>query len=145
VSTEESREAVKNAWRAFASRDPQKIAAAFTDDAQWIAPPGNGTALALGLSEYVLDRDAIVAFITKDFGRLFLDTEREFRGFYAEGSTVVVDMRLSAKLPNGGTYQNDYVFVCECRDGRVAKMREFMDTLGGHRQLFEKGHPLAAG
>jgi ketosteroid isomerase-like protein len=145
VSTEESREAVKNAWRAFASRDPQKIAAAFTDDAQWIAPPGNGTALALGLSEYVLDRDAIVAFITKDFGRLFLDTEREFRGFYAEGSTVVVDMRLSAKLPNGGTYQNDYVFVCECRDGRVAKMREFMDTLGGYRQLFEKGHPLAAG
>jgi uncharacterized protein len=145
MSSEESREAVKNAWRAFASRDAEKIAAALTEDAQWIAPPGNATALALGYSHYVLNRDEIVNFIANDFGRLFLDTEREFRGFYAEGSTVVVDMRLSAKLPNGGTYANDYVFVCECRDGRVAKMREFMDTLGGHRQLFEKGDPLAAG
>ena len=32
---------------AFASRDEQRIAAAFSDDAEWLAPKGNATALAL--------------------------------------------------------------------------------------------------
>jgi hypothetical protein len=33
-------------------------------------------------------------------------------------------------------------WIFECRDGRIARVREYMDTLGGYNQLFEKGHPL---
>ena len=51
---QEVQQIVKNAWKAFATHDPEQIAAVFTDDAQWLAPPGNATAKALGHTEHVL-------------------------------------------------------------------------------------------
>ena len=50
--------------------------------------------------------------------------------------TVVVEERMTATLPDGRTYANDFVFVFTCRDGRGADIREHMDTAAGHRQLF---------
>ncbi|MFF1609017.1 hypothetical protein ACFVYA_14660 [Amycolatopsis sp. NPDC058278] len=40
-----SRDIVENAWKAFASHDADRIPAVFTEDAEWLAPPGNATAL----------------------------------------------------------------------------------------------------
>ena len=144
MQTEESRALVKQAWAAFASRDPDRIAAVFAEDAEWLAPTGNGTAVALGCTSHMVGSGAIAAFIATDMRRLFLDVKVEFRGFHADGPVVVVEERMSAELPNGGAYVNDYCFVFECRAGRIVGVREYMDTLGGHRQLFEKGHPLTS-
>jgi ketosteroid isomerase-like protein len=86
--------------------------------------------------------DVIANFIAREMQRLYLDVSVAFRGFHADGPIVIVEERMSAKLPNGGSYSNDYCFVFECRDGRIARVREYMDTLGGYQQLFERGHPL---
>ena len=48
MQTEESRALVTQAWAAFASREAQRIASFFEDDAEWIAPQANGTAVAFG-------------------------------------------------------------------------------------------------
>jgi hypothetical protein len=144
VQTEDSRALVKQAWAAFASRDPARIAAVFADDAEWLAPPGNATAVALDGTNHMVGSHVIAAFIAADMRRLFLDVKVEFRGFHADGPVVVVEERMSARLPDGGSYVNDYCFIFECRDGRIARVREYMDTLGGHRQLFANGHPLTS-
>jgi ketosteroid isomerase-like protein len=144
METEQSRLLVKNAWATFASRDPDRIAALFADDAEWLAPHGNATAVALDGPNQMVGGHTIATFIATGMRRLFLDVAIEFRGVYADGPVVIVEERMSASLPNGGRYVNDYCFVFECRDGRIARVREYMDTLNGHRQLFANGHPLAS-
>ncbi len=65
----------------------------------------------------------------------------EFRTVTAEGNVVVVEHRLSATLPNGRPYVNDYCFVYEVRDGKVRRIREYMDTRGGWAQVFGEDEP----
>ena len=43
---------------------------------------------------------------------------------------------MSATLPNGRPYVNDYCFAYEVADGRVTAIREYMDTRGGWAQVF---------
>jgi ketosteroid isomerase-like protein len=142
MQTEESRAVVIEAWAAFASRDAERIARLFTDDVEWIAPQANGTAAAFKNPAGFKGAEAIAAFIAKDMRRLFLDVKIDFRGFYADGPIVVVEERMTANLPDGARYENDYCFVFECRDGKIARVREYMDTLNGYRQLFRNGPPL---
>jgi hypothetical protein len=142
MQTEESRALVTEAWAAFASRDAIRIAAMFADDAEWIAPRANGTAMAFTADSGFKGAEAIAAFIATGLRRLFLDLKIEFRGFYADGPIVVVDEHMQANLPYGGRYENDYCFIFECRDGKIVRVREYMDTLSGYRQLFKNGPPL---
>lgn len=142
MKTEESRALVMSAWEAFASRDEAKIAEKFAEDAEWIAPTGNATARALDYTHHMKGRSAIARFIATDMRRLFVDVNLDFKGFFADGPHVVVEECMTAKLANGADYVLDYCFIFFCRDGRITQVREYMDTLGGERQMFAKGHPL---
>ena len=126
------------AWRTFSTRDPERIENCFTEDAVWIAPPFNATALAVGKGETTrMNRQQIASFIAKDFGRLFVgDVKVDFNDIYSEGETVIVEQRFRATVVNGRSYDNDYCFVFKVRDGRICQMREYMDTLTGFRQIF---------
>ena len=83
-----------------------------------------------------LDRDGIVAFMGYKFARFFGGADNSFWTVVAEGQVVVVEHRLSATLPNGRSYVNDYCFVYEVRDDKVWRIREYMDTRGGWAQVF---------
>ena len=48
MNPQASKQLVIAAWQAFASRDKERIAALFSDDAEWLAPVGNATAPAMG-------------------------------------------------------------------------------------------------
>ena len=142
MQSDDSKALVKAAWAAFASRDPDRIAAFFMDDAEWLAPADNATAVALNVTHHMVGSDVIAAFIATGMRRLFQDVSIAFRGFHADGPIVVVEERMSARLPNGIACANDYCFIFECRDGCIARVREYMDTLGGHQQVFAAGNPL---
>jgi ketosteroid isomerase-like protein len=142
MKTEEARALVVRVWEAFGSRDEDRIAALFTDDAEWKAPSGNPTAVALDYPHHLMGARAIARFVAEDMYKLFSDVNVAFVGFYADGATVVVEERMSAMLPNGTPYANDYVFVFECRGNRVSGIREYMDTLGAQRQVFADGRAI---
>jgi uncharacterized protein len=132
-----TKDIVKNAWKAFATRDPAQIEAVFTEDALWFAPPGNATAVALGHTEHVLDRGVIVNFLAHEFSTLFVaDVQSTPKSLTAEGATAVLETRFQARLSNGRLYDNDYCFVIEVKDGRIHRMREYMDTQRGFRLIF---------
>ncbi|WP_086843661.1 nuclear transport factor 2 family protein [Amycolatopsis kentuckyensis] len=134
-----SREIVENAWKAFATHDADRISAVFTEDAEWLAPPGNATAVALGGPSHLVGRKAIVQFLAEDFPRFFAsDVTVTFHGFHADGDRVVVEETMTATLANGNRYANDYCFVFELRDGLVHRVREYMDTARGHRMVFSE-------
>ncbi|MGW0903397.1 nuclear transport factor 2 family protein [Streptomyces sp. NPDC002853] len=134
---QQSRIIIEDAWKAFASHDADRISAVFTEDAEWQAPPGNATALALKGPSHLVGREAIVQFLAEDFPRFFVrDVNVTFHGFYADGERVVVEETMTATLANGSHYANDYCFVFELRDGLIHRVREYMDTSRGHRMIF---------
>lgn len=131
MNAEQNKKRVIEAWKTFGSRDPERISAVFTDDAEWIAPEGNATAVALKGASHMVGRDAIVGFLTADMHRLFRDIKVEFRGLFGDGDTVILEQQFRAKLPDGKSYDNDYCFLIELEDGRIRQVREYMDTLKG--------------
>lgn len=145
------KETVKSLYAAYASGDPQRIAELLHDDVVWFAPAGNATQVALGIGHpddagaprgtNRLGRDLIVQFMAHNFARLFRDVKNEFRSMVADGELVITEHRLSAVLPNGRNYVNDYCFAYEVRDGKVHEIREYMDTRGGWAQVFGSDEP----
>lgn len=100
--SEQSRAIVQDAWKAFAGHDADRIAAVLTEDAEWLAPPGNATAVALKGPSHMVGRKAIVRFLAEDFQRMFArDVTVTFHGFYADGDRVVVEETMTATLANG--------------------------------------------
>jgi len=63
----------------------------------------------------------------------------DFRGVHADGNVVVIEKRMTATLTNGRPYAMDYLFVFELRDGRVERVREYMDTAAGNRMVLGEG------
>lgn len=137
--SQQSREIVQNAWKAFASHEADQIAAVFTADAEWLAPPGNATAVALEGPAHMVGREAIVRFLAEDFPRFFSDVTVAFRGLHADGERVIVEETMTATLANGNHYANDYCFVFELHGGLIRRVREYMDTARAHRMVFGEG------
>jgi ketosteroid isomerase-like protein len=134
---EQSKQIVIEAWKTFATRDAQRIGSFFTEDAEWIAPKGNATALAMNHTDHMIGREVIANFVAKEVPKLFAaDVSIDFRGFYADGQTVVVEERMQATLANGKKYDNDYCFIFELVDGKISKVREYMDTQRGKECIF---------
>ncbi|MEV4364382.1 hypothetical protein [Nonomuraea sp. NPDC049625] len=62
-----SHDIIQNAFQALASNDPDRIAVVFTEDAEWLSPQGNATAVAPEASDHMVGRKAIVRFSAEDF------------------------------------------------------------------------------
>jgi len=140
VTHRTSKDIVADAWRAFASRDAARIATSFTPDAQWLAPEGNATAVALDCTHHMIGRDAIVHFLTVEFPKLFVsDVSVKFHSIHSDGETVMVEERMQATLANGRRYDNAYCFVFVLEGERIALVREYMDTKRGWACIFGEG------
>lgn len=132
------REIVLNARKTFSSRDALRIAALFTDDAEWIAPKGNATAVALDHTDHMVGAQAIARFIAQEMHKMFSNIDIAFRGVYADGDVVIVEERMRATLGGGKPYENDYCFVFTVAGDRIREVREYMDTRKGWRMVFEQ-------
>lgn len=136
MTPEQNKRAVSEAWKAFASRDPQRIRAVFTDDAEWLAPKDNATGVALGFTDHMIGPDTIVRFLVEEFPKLFVsDVSVQFSHMYCDGDTVILEERMQAMLANGRRYDNNYCFIFELLEGRIARVREYMDTQKGRRSV----------
>ncbi|MBB4421990.1 hypothetical protein GGD66_000516 [Bradyrhizobium sp. CIR48] len=129
---------VLNAWKIFSTRDAERIAALFTDDAEWIAPKGNATAVALDHTDHMVGPHQIARFIAQEMHRMFSNIDIAFRGVHADGDVVIVEERMRATLPGGKPYENDYCFVFTVAGDRIRQVREYMDTRKGWQMVFEQ-------
>jgi ketosteroid isomerase-like protein len=127
---------IQNALEALAGSDPDRIAAVFTEDAEWLSPPGNATAVALGATHHMVGRPAIVRFFAEDFPRLFTrDLGVTVHRCHADGDLGVVEATMTATLASGNHYSNDYCFVFDLRDGLIHRVREYVDTARGQLMI----------
>jgi ketosteroid isomerase-like protein len=133
----DAKAAAINVWRAFASRDRATIEGALAEDVEWIAPPRNATAVALGVGDHMVGHRAIADFILRDFRKMFPNgIQIEPMSVTVEGGRVVFEQRQTAVLANGRPYDLAYVFILEMVDGKARRIREYMDTHNGYRMVF---------
>lgn len=126
------RQLVLDAWRAFGSADRERVAAVFTDDAEWLAPWDNPAARRMGGVHQFVGRDALVDFITRLVPAVFVrDVVVDFTALHECGDVVVVEETMTATLAHGGHYRNDYCFVFELEGDRIRRVREYMDAPRG--------------
>jgi uncharacterized protein len=125
------------AWETFKTRDPVLIANMFTADAEWLAPADNATAVALSGPSHMVGSTEIARMIGQEIWKLFASNVTiDFRGVHADGNVVIVEERMRATLRNGNDYDNDYCFVFEVQNGRIHRVREYMDTAKANRLVF---------
>ena len=126
METEETRTLVKKYYDALPSGDKAAIAALLTDDCEWFPPE-------TAPIEPVKGADAVATVFSGSLVKDTFDMSKPFnlevRSMIVDCNTAVVQQRLTATAKNGAPYDNQYCWVYECRDGKIARMEEYADTL----------------
>jgi ketosteroid isomerase-like protein len=136
MQTTTTKDLVLDAWKTFGTRDPERIGAVLTEDAEWLAPASNAAARLLGY-HHLVGRERILQFLTRQLEETFgTDMTSDVTRVVAEGDTVVLQTRLRSTLPGGRPYDNEYCFLVTVRDGRIHRIHEHLDT---HRGLLAFG------
>jgi uncharacterized protein len=132
--TTDAKAVVQGYLDALVAGDLEAIRESFAEDATWtiygdlpIAGPWHG-------------RDAIVdEFLTAVGTTLFepgSGPNFEFPTLIGEGDTVALEWKVRATAAAGGEYRNHYCGIFIVRDGRIATIREYLDSEYAKRVLF---------
>ena len=116
---EETRASVR-AWLETArSGDGRRVRETFADDARiWVS----GTPKILSPDEYVAGYDA---FCADAVGEL----RQRVGTIIAEGTRATAQLESRVRLANGKLYNNHYHIYFEFQDGKLAVLKEYMDSL----------------
>jgi ketosteroid isomerase-like protein len=128
-----SKQVVQRYLDALVNGDIDTVRDSFAEDATWtiygdlpIAGPWRG-------------RDRIVdEFLSRVGGSLFEPGSQsfEFPTLISEGDTVALEWRVRARTAAGADYDNAYCGILTVRDGRIAAVREYLDSAYGAEKLF---------
>jgi ketosteroid isomerase-like protein len=114
------------------SRGDPALPALLHDDACWWVPPGANLG---GLYE---GKQRVLELMASGVGLYDTSTPMrvEIEQIVAEGDWVCVQLVLEARTARGEDYRNHYHFAFRLRDGRIALVKEYVDTLYADRKLF---------
>jgi uncharacterized protein len=123
MTAEEKKEFVTRTWTAFGTGDIKGAFANMDDNVSWLIP-GN----LPGVSGLKKGKDEILKFMSGVGGVFPEGIKSEFRRVYCDGDTVIVELTNRGKASNGKQYENEYCFVFELENGKVRRIREYLDT-----------------
>ncbi|MDJ0847727.1 MAG: nuclear transport factor 2 family protein [Myxococcota bacterium] len=106
--------------------DREGLLALLCPDLRWVVPRGAVAPFA-GVHE---GAEKIVDLMLGAVGAAFEPGSQEselVRWIHGDDATVV-EVRMRARAGDGRRYENDYAFFFEFRDGRIAEIREYVDT-----------------
>jgi uncharacterized protein len=134
MDSEKNKRIVKETWDAFWRGDVEAGVANMSDDITWLAPGSNK------MSGLKVGKDAIRQFRFTELG-VFRDLKRNVVGLYGDGDTVVLEVKAEGHLRNGEPYENAGCVVWQLRDGKIAHVRQYVDTQKAMalNQLFKEG------
>jgi uncharacterized protein (TIGR02246 family) len=129
MDTAATRTLVQQFIAARAAGDFEGIASALADDAVWRLPAST----TFGPFE---GRDTVAKALAGGVSGSLFDTatiRRDVHKMVVEDDTAVVLQRLSATTLQGREYVNEYCWIYTCRDGKIARLEEYADTLHAAR------------
>ncbi len=116
---------VRDFFTTLSTGELENIRATLHPDASWMPMVKNVPGAGLHAP-----RDVIVDEFLAPVRGIFEDGDpkTEIDNIFAKGNVVCVESRGMGKLRNGNTYNNQYCWVIEVKDGLVWKIREYMDS-----------------
>ena len=133
MSTDTTRALIDDFYGALQQGDRARLLEILAPDAVWIPP-------ASAPIERTEGAEAIVAALGGDIVRQMFDLSQPFglevRRTVVDGDVAVVQQRLTATAKaTGAAYDNQYCWVYEFRDGRLAVLEEYADTIVAGRAM----------
>ena len=123
--TERNEQIVRDFFAILSTGELENIRASLHPDASWTpmvqGVPGAGVHAP---------RDVIVDEFLAPVRGIFEDGDPKSHidNIFAKGNVVCVETHGEGKLRNGNDYNNLYCWVIEIKDGKVWKIREYMDS-----------------
>src|SRR5262252_2168193 len=124
VTTEDNKRSAVELFARFSASDIPGVLDLMTDDVTWRVPGKPELSPVAGI--YNKER------LKRLFGRMLAQLEAGLQmtvlGLLAEGNDVAVEVESRGDLRNGRKYRQQYHFLITFRDGKIASVREYLDT-----------------
>jgi len=127
----ENKRLIKTYFERIGTGDP-KLPEMLADDVTWWVPPGSDMAGLYQGKAKVLELMGSGVGLYDPTQPMTIDVQE----MVAEGSTVCVQLVLSARTAKGRDYRNHYHFVFKLERGKVSAVKEYVDTKYAHDVLF---------
>ena len=126
----ENKKLIKSYFKMIATGSP-KLPELLADDVVWWVPPGSDMA---GTYE---GKAKVLEFMGSGVGLYdpSVPMKISVEDMVAEGSSVCVQFVLEARTAAGRDYRNHYHIAFELRDGRIARVKEYVDTAYANERL----------
>ncbi len=131
MSAEQNKEMVKATWIAFGKGDLQTAFGNMADNVSWLIP-GN----VPGVSGVKRGKDEIMKFAGGVTALFPEGLQTEITRAHATDDAVILELTNRGKVSNGKSYENEYCFVFELENGKIRRIREYVDTLKAKETLF---------
>lgn len=125
MSIEQNKEVVRQFLAKFASGDADGLVDSLTDDATWWIGGKPGELPQAGTKDKVTMGAVLRGIGAKIPGGI----DMRIRGMIGEGDKVAAEVEAYGEIVNGRIYNNEYHFLFTVRDGRIAAVKEYNDTL----------------
>ncbi len=124
TSLESNRATALEFYKRFSEGDIEGVMATMTDDATfWIAGKAQ-----TGAPSGTLTKAQIKAVFLAMLSRLKNGLKMTVNSVIAEGSSVALEVVSYGELKDGNIYDQQYHAVMRMRDGKIASIREYLDT-----------------
>ena len=125
MSLDANKKLVSEFFAHFKKKEVDQALAKMTDDATWWIG-GKPDLFPLAGTKTKAEIGAIL-------GELVPNTKDGLaitpKAMIAEGNKVACEAESLGVFPNGRTYNNEYHFLLEIRDGKIASVKEYLDTM----------------
>ena len=125
MSVDENKHVVRQFLAKFGTGDADGLIASLTDDATWWIG-GKPDQLPQAGSK---SKDGISAVLRGIGAKIPGGIDMRIRGMIGEGDKVAAEVEAHGEITNGRTYNNEYHFLFTIRDGQIAAVKEYNDTL----------------
>ncbi len=118
----------------FSANDVAGALDCLSDDVTWWIAGKPGVTPTSGVN----DRRKLARLFDNMMGQLKSGLRMSVKGMVAEGDKVAVEVESMGELKNGRVYNNEYHFLLTFRGGKIAAVREYLDTQHVHATWFAK-------
>ena len=124
MSTETARRLSHELFQRFSASDVDGVLDLMADDVIWRLPGKPELTPIAG--DY--DKQRLRQLFERMISRLDGGLKMTVLGTVAEGDRVAVEVESKGDLTNGRQYRQQYHFLITVRDGKIASVREYLDT-----------------
>ncbi len=124
MTLERNKQVVAELFARFSAGDIPGVLALMTDEVTWRIPGKPELTPVAGS----FDKARLGRLFQRMIDQLESGLKMTVLGSVAEGDRVAVEVESSGDLRNGRKYRQQYHFAITLRDGKIASVREYLDT-----------------